>query len=190
MIKTMEMPVSDLRIFHKNPRIGDMEAIRDSLNANGQYRAIVVNKGTHTGRPMEVLAGNHTLKAARDLGWTKVTVHLLDVDEDQATRIVLADNRTAELGYIDSEMLIDLAFDLDDLEGTGYTREELDLLDMSGETVRDLDALADEVGEFSDEDLLEKVTIMLMPDVAGRLRDLLATKPVMEHTDLVREWLA
>lgn len=125
MLETRDVPVKDLRLFHSNPRIGDVAEIATSLRVNGQYRAIVVNRGTHTGRPMEVLAGNHTLKAARDLGWETINAHLLDVDEDQATRIVLADNRTAELGEIDTDILLEIAQGLDDLEGTGYTDEDI-----------------------------------------------------------------
>ncbi|MDX3097732.1 hypothetical protein PV417_24845 [Streptomyces sp. ME19-03-3] len=42
---------------HPNPRTGDVDAIAESLRVNGRYKAIVVNRGTHTGRPNEVLAG-------------------------------------------------------------------------------------------------------------------------------------
>ncbi|WP_461372001.1 ParB/RepB/Spo0J family partition protein [Candidatus Darwinibacter acetoxidans] len=129
MIETTEIPLAELRLFHKNPRVGNVAEIAKSLTANGQYRAIVVNKGTYTGRPMEVLAGNHTVKAARDLGWEQITAHLLDVDEDQASRIVLADNRTAELGEIDTDMLLELAGAVPDLEGTGYSVADLAALD-------------------------------------------------------------
>lgn len=64
---TQTIPTNQLHTHHKNPRRGDVQAIADSLRVNGQFRPIVVNRGTHTGRPMEVLAGNHTLMAARDL---------------------------------------------------------------------------------------------------------------------------
>lgn len=106
----------DLHTYWKNPRIGNVDKIAESLARNGQYRAIVVNKGTHTGRPMEVLAGNHTLKAARKLGWETITCHLIDVDDDQAARIVLADNKTAEYGSYDDKTLTDLLETLDDLD--------------------------------------------------------------------------
>lgn len=106
----------DLHTYWKNPRIGNVDKIAESLARNGQYRAIVVNKGTHTGRPMEVLAGNHTLKAARKLGWETITCHLIDVDDDQAARIVLADNKTAEYGSYDDKTLADLLETLDDLD--------------------------------------------------------------------------
>ena len=61
---TQTIPTNQLHTHHQNPRRGDVQAIADSLRVNGHFRPIVVNKGTHTGRPMEVLAGNHTIMAA------------------------------------------------------------------------------------------------------------------------------
>ena len=37
---------------------------------------------------MEVLAGNHTLIAARELGWEEIDVSFVEVDTDRAKRIV------------------------------------------------------------------------------------------------------
>ena len=42
--------IKDLKIYHQNPRVGDVEAIAQSLQVNGAYKPIVVNRGTHTGR--------------------------------------------------------------------------------------------------------------------------------------------
>ncbi|MCX5206110.1 ParB N-terminal domain-containing protein [Streptomyces sp. NBC_00237] len=75
--------LADLVHYHRNPRPGDLGAICSSLSTNGQYRPIVVNKGTLTGRANEVLAGKHTLKAARHLGWEQIAVTWLDVDLTQ-----------------------------------------------------------------------------------------------------------
>lgn len=127
-LETQTVDVETLHTYYRNPRHGNIDAVAASLQRNGQYRAIVVNKGTHTGRPMEVLAGNHTLKAARKLGWATITAHIIDVDDDQATRIVVADNRTSDLATNDDEMIAELLQGLDDLEGTGYTLEELEEL--------------------------------------------------------------
>lgn len=128
---------SELNLFHKNPRLGDVDAIAASLRANNQYKPITVNRGTHTGRPLEVLAGNHTVKAFRDLAekypederWQEVDCWVIDVDDDRATRIVAADNRTAEKGSFDDEMLLELLSSLDDLEGTAYEQDDLDQLE-------------------------------------------------------------
>jgi len=125
------VPVGELRTYYRNPRRGNTGAIARSLEVNSQYRAIAVNRGTHTGRPNEVLAGNHTLMAARDLGWKTIAVTFVDVDEDQAARIVAADNRTADLGEYDDRLLLELLADLPDLDGTGYDPGDLDELERA-----------------------------------------------------------
>ena len=127
-LKTERIPVKDLRTFHLNPRKGDVQSIRESLRVNGQYKPIVVNVGTHTGRKNEVLAGNHTLLAARDEGWATISVCYVDVDGDQAARIVAADNRTADRGGYDEQLLAELLGELPDLKGTGFDQGDLDAL--------------------------------------------------------------
>lgn len=122
------MPLADLQIFGGNPRRGNVDEIVKSLEKHGQFRPIVVNAGTHTGRPNEVLAGNHTLMAARLLDWPDLDVSLVDVSEDMARSIVLADNRLADLGSYDDRELLALLESLDDIEGTGYSDDDLDAL--------------------------------------------------------------
>ena len=113
------IPLDQLHEFHQNPRKGDVSAIAASLETNGQYKPIVVNRGTHTGRPMEVLAGNHTLQAARSLDWPAIDAVVVDVDEQTATRIVVADNRIFDLGGWERAKLNELIGALEDIEGTG-----------------------------------------------------------------------
>ncbi|MEV0370540.1 ParB/RepB/Spo0J family partition protein [Streptomyces sp. NPDC050636] len=124
----LAVPVDELAPYHRNPRTGDVDAIAESLSTNGQYRAVVVNKGTLTGRPNEVLAGNHTLKAAKHLGWDEIAVTWLDVDDNAAAKIVIVDNRTNDLAGYDTALLADILTDLPDLQGTGYDQEQLDQL--------------------------------------------------------------
>lgn len=119
------LAVGELNLFHGNPRRGRVDAIMTSLATNGQYKPLVVNRGTQTGRPLEVLAGNHTLLAARKLGWSEVDVWLVDVDDQQAKAIVAADNRLADLGEYDPGDLFSLLDSLDELVGTGYSDEDL-----------------------------------------------------------------
>jgi hypothetical protein len=122
-----------LNPYHRNPRRGDVGAIVASLRASGQYRPIVVNKGTLTGRPSEVLAGNHTVAAFAELRkaepgnkqWDRVDCWVIDVDDETATRIVAADNRIAQLGWIDDTELLRLLDDLPVLDGTGYTDDDV-----------------------------------------------------------------
>jgi DNA modification methylase len=119
------VPIERLCPATLNPRRGDVAAIRASLEANGQYRPLIVNRPT-----MEVLAGNHTLAAAGDLGLVEVMVAFVDVDEEHARRIQLADNRTADLAGYDQAELAQLLASLDNLTGTGYTQVDYgELLD-------------------------------------------------------------
>lgn len=156
---------SKLALFHKNPRVGDVDAIAASLRAHGQYAPIVVNVGTHTDRPYEVLKGNHTLKAFRDLAerfpdderWQAIECRLLDVDDDQAARIVAVDNRTSELGSFDEKALAELLSGIDgDLTGTGYTDDDLSdlralLEEQDGPDLEDsFDDDEDSGGEYED----------------------------------------
>src|SRR6266540_916368 len=77
------VPIGSLSPFHKNPRRGDLPLLRESLRANGQYRPVVVNVGTHTGRSNEILGGNHTFAAAKAEGWSVIAATFVDVDEDR-----------------------------------------------------------------------------------------------------------
>lgn len=138
------VPLTDLNLYHKNPRIGDTQAIKGSIVANGIFRPVVVNKGTYTDKPNEILAGNHTVKAIRELAeehpddarWQHVDVWMVDVDDERAARIVLADNRTADLGSYDNEELLGLLNMMDgDLDGTGYDADDLGIIEQSLEEI-------------------------------------------------------
>lgn len=121
----LAVPVADLVPYGRNPRRGSVEAIRESLSAHGQYRPIVVRRGTN-----EVLAGNHTLAAARDLGWAEIAATFVDVDDEQAARIVLVDNKASDAGTYDETDLLALLKELEATEaglaGTLYANEDLD----------------------------------------------------------------
>jgi site-specific DNA-methyltransferase (adenine-specific) len=120
-LTALAVPVASLRPYGRNPRRGDVGAIRASLEAHGQYRPIVARVGSG-----EVLAGNHTLAAAVELGWQEVAATFVDVDDDEAARIVLVDNRTADLGVYDDEQLAELLGSLSELDGTGWEPIDLD----------------------------------------------------------------
>ena len=155
------VPLTDLNLYHKNPRVGDTQAIKGSIVSNGIFRPVVVNKGTYTDKPNEILAGNHTVKAIRELAeehpddarWQHVDVWMVDVDSERAARIVLADNRTADLGSYDNEELLGLLHVVgNDLEGTGYDSDDLQMLQDITEGPESLDDLESEFGEPEDDD--------------------------------------
>lgn len=118
------VPIGSLSSYPVNPRRGDIEAIAQSLKAHGQYRPIVVQYGTNF-----ILAGNHTYKAAKKLGWKKIKVTYVDVSEERAKQIVLADNRLTDLASYNEPLLKNLLSSLPDLEGTGFSQADVDSLD-------------------------------------------------------------
>lgn len=124
-LEVREFQISELHTYRRNPRRGDVDAIASSLRKRGQYRPIVVNLGTNASKRMEILAGNHTYLAAKQLGWKTIQATTVDVDDDQAAQIVLADNRLADLGGYDEADLAVVLQSVSDLEGTGYSEDDL-----------------------------------------------------------------
>lgn len=120
-----------------NPRRGDSKAVNESIAANGFYGAILVQKST--GR---VLAGHTRLKAAKQSGASEVPGIWLDVDDTQAKRILLADNRTSDLAYYDDDALFavlgSILEDGSNLKGTGYDDATYKLLLRNDESPDDL----------------------------------------------------
>lgn len=117
-----QVAVGELTYYPGNPRTHDVDAIADSLRAHGQYRPLVAQRSTR-----HVLVGNGTLEAAQALGWATVAVCWLDCDDQAAAKIVLADNRTAQLGGWDEKALLALLEPLEgNLGGTGYSADDLE----------------------------------------------------------------
>jgi len=120
MVETTLVPIKELKRYPNNPREGDIGAISESLRVLGQYRPVVVNK-----RNNQILKGNHTAAAASALGWTEVAVVWVDVDDEAAAKIVLADNRTADKATYDNDLLLSAISLLDTLEGSGFDSEDV-----------------------------------------------------------------
>jgi ParB-like chromosome segregation protein Spo0J len=145
---TERVHVSTLRPYPANARNGDTDAIAESLRANGQFRPIVVSSDG------VVLAGNHTMFAAMELGWEELDIVRLPItgDSNEAAKIVLADNRTADRARYDDGLLLELLRSLDgDLYGTAFDSDDLAALAHLA-VPTDLDALAAVVGKPTDED--------------------------------------
>ena len=116
--------IKDLSLHPENPREGDIGAIATSIEQNGWYGTVVAQKSTG-----HVLAGNHRLQAAQQLGMKEVPVYWVDVDDTTAKKILLADNRTNDLASYNDDVLSELLTDLastDDLLGTGFDGDDLD----------------------------------------------------------------
>jgi ParB-like chromosome segregation protein Spo0J len=138
--RTTHVDPAKLVLHGANPRKGDIRAVVESFRANGFWGSVVVDE-----RNEQVLAGNHRVMAARELGWDEIPVTYVKPDSDEhALRILLADNRTSDLGTYDNDALAQLLDHLAStdagLAGTGYDQAALD-------------GLLEELGQNEDDDL-------------------------------------
>lgn len=117
-IGNLDIDVNALTPFEGNPRRGAVNEIAESIRSSGQYRSIVVRR---EGERLTILAGNHTWRAARQVGLASIRCDIIECDDVEAKRIVAADNRLGQLGGYDTDALLSLLGDLPDLTGTGYT---------------------------------------------------------------------
>lgn len=124
-IQSLATPINKLKAHPQNVRQGDVGAISQSLEQHGQYRPIVVQQSTGF-----ILAGNHTYKAAVALKWKEIAATFVDVDDEQALRILLVDNRANDLAMYDDAALAEVLKYLDStnagLEGTLFDGDDLD----------------------------------------------------------------
>ena len=119
-----DVPVSEITEHPDNVNIGNVESVKESIRMNGFYGPVLVQASTGY-----IIVGNHRFRAARELGLVTVPAVFMDVDEEQAMRIMLADNRTARLGHDDLTALEAALAQLSEsdygLLGTGYTSLDL-----------------------------------------------------------------
>lgn len=155
-LRPLAVDLTTLRPLPGNPRLGDVAAIARSLERFGQRKPITA---TLDG---VVTAGNHTMLAARSLGWSHVACVYVDDDPTTAHAWALADNRLAELATYDDEALLDLINSVDDVE----------LLDVAGYTSDDIAELVDRIdplGVLIDDGALDTFAVFdreLICDVA------------------------
>lgn len=124
VLETTLTPIDAIKPHPENVRRGNLEALKESLQEHGQYRAVVVRRST-----AECLAGNHTWKAMKDLGKTEIYAEWIECSDADARKILLVDNRLNDLATYDDEALTKMLEEMmlaGQLRGTGYTPDAVD----------------------------------------------------------------
>jgi len=123
----LAFPVARLDLLAGNPRVGNVEAVARSLARFGQHRPAVARR--KRGGRGEVIAGNHMLLAARQLGWKELAVVWVEDSDTEAKARALADNRTADLGIYDdvllANMIESISHDADLMAAASYSHDDL-----------------------------------------------------------------
>lgn len=120
-LRVVKVKISSLQSDPDNARKHsdkNIKSIIGSLKRFGQRKPIVV-----TGANI-VIAGNGTLEAAKQLGWSEIFVSYVPADWsfEQARAYALADNRTSELGEWDNDKL---AMQLIELDAVGWELDDV-----------------------------------------------------------------
>ena len=193
-LKSLAVDIDSLDYLEGNPRIGNVEAIMASYSEFGQVKPIVAKKnedGTAT-----VIAGNHQLEAAINLGWEQIAVIFLDADDKKAIAFALADNRTMELGYTEPELLTDMLLEISEyypdlLDGLGWDEFELASMesDMIIEQAR-IDNSEEEIPQTREQiaeqkvydDAVDSIKGMVQKDGSGENR--IVANSNLDHSDI------
>lgn len=121
------VPIDAVVTWENSPNRGNVDAIEESIDANGFFGACYVQRSS--GR---IVAGNHRHQAAMARGMETIPVIWLDIDDDRAFRIFLADNKTRDNAAYDNKVLAEMLGALkakkDGLKGTGFDETELAIL--------------------------------------------------------------
>ena len=123
-LQTLMLPMADLQCDPANVRMHDeknIAAIKQSLRRFGQQKPIVIDAANI------IRAGNGTFQAARELGWTHISVVRTKLTSADSVAYAIADNRTAELAAWDDAALIRQlgALDADLAAAAGFTDKDI-----------------------------------------------------------------
>jgi ParB-like chromosome segregation protein Spo0J len=165
-LRPLAVPIEEVHEDPANANMHDernLRAIMGSLARYGQRKPVVVNRN---GGVCE--AGNGTLEAARRLGWSHIAAVFVEDDAATHAGYSIADNRTGELSYFDTEalavLLQSVAEDEEDLfASTGFADADLQLM------IEGVMALPEDV-EFPeyDESVADDVDMLECPECGHR----------------------
>jgi hypothetical protein len=120
---TKEVPIDSIQPHPRNVHEAPAAPLAESILENGFYGSIIVQQSTGY-----ILVGKHRWKEAVAAGASKIPVTFIDVDDERGIKIMLADNRTGQLGADDPGQLASVLQDLGDLAGTGFSDGDLQAL--------------------------------------------------------------
>lgn len=140
------VPIEEVTPWPDNPNNGDVDKIAESIRVNGMYQAICAQRSTGY-----ILVGNHRYAALQELGSDQVPVIWLEVGDEEARRIAIADNRIGQIARLDMGLLLEHLDELTITElgllGTGYDEQWLETMHEAVDKPLTLDGLDDGSGE-------------------------------------------
>lgn len=144
-MKIVNKKICDLVIDPENSRFHgarNLNSIKESLMSFSQYCPIVIQMNSN-----KIIAGNGTYQAAKELGWDEIQCVEADVDDETATMMSIADNRTSELSTWDNNMLMKVLTSLDEfnLKKTGFKTDEVEKMMDAINSDGDIDKIFEKI---------------------------------------------
>lgn len=128
-LQVVDAPLGDIQQHPDNPHSADMDALKESIETNGFYAPIYVQRSTGY-----IVAGNHRYLYFLEHELPTIPAIYLDITDAEARRIMLADNKITSMGHDDEALLFELLQDVraddENMFGTGYRLEEYEELRM------------------------------------------------------------
>jgi hypothetical protein len=162
----------------RNPRHhsdDQLARIGASLKKEGQTKPLLARKANRM-----MIAGHGVLEAANRIGWKEIRVLLLDVDQGAADRMMLGDNRLADLATTDHERVAELLREVSDVDwfGIGFNQEEAEK--AMGQGGDDLEVKEIDTAAVADEFWVTvRGPLALQAKALARLKTLLAEFPTV-----------
>lgn len=141
------VPISEVMPYENNANNGDVDIVRDSIQTNGFYGAIIAQKGFGT-----IIAGHTRYEALLSLGAEWIPVIWVETSNVSAARMRIVDNRSTRMGRDDPALLLEELQSIMEadqelvLAGTGYLEEDMDAIR----------ALLEEPLDFDDEEFAKQ----------------------------------
>lgn len=141
------VPIEQVMPYANNANSGDVDIVRDSIQTNGFYGAIIAQKGSGT-----IIAGHTRYEALLSLGSEWIPVIWVETSNVSAARMRIVDNRSTRMGRDDPALLLEelqsiLEADADLLlTGTGFLETDLE----------EIRALLAEPLDFNDEEFAKQ----------------------------------
>lgn len=181
------IPVEDLVPYDKNPRKHGkkaQEALQASIEKDGFIIPITINQDNM------IIAGHGRRLAAIALKMEQVPVVKVHTTEEEYIRLVISDNKVAELSKWDNDLLKDTMQYLEEIQEAelfvpGFTDEDLDKI--FGNVVKEtLDTKADfgDAGEveIDDDARVTSMTFKLTVNQHKKIKDVIGA--IMRENDL------
>lgn len=141
------IPMTQLKSAAYNPRVDlkpsdpEYQKLKRSIEEFGFVDPIIWNQRTGN-----VVGGHQRLKVLKDLGYTEVTVSVVDLDSEREKALNIALNKIE--GDWDNELLVNLLQELD-----------IDTLDLTGFDPEDIDSLLKEIEKGQAANFLDEIIV-------------------------------